>query len=130
VFDVWTSAAIGGVTITGGSAPGSFGGGIFSAPEESTLELFVDGVHFTGNQADNGGAILNDLGSNLTITNSSLSGNTAAVAGGALNNRNDVAMLTSTISGNDAGSGDGIASDFAATLDTSRWPGTASWAAT
>ena len=69
---------------------------------------------------DVGGGIFNNSGT-LTITNSTISGNSAA-AGGGIANAFLGATLTitnSTISGNSAGNGSGIVNGFGATLNAS-----------
>jgi CSLREA domain-containing protein len=101
VFDVWSTFSLSAVTVRGGDpGAGAEGGAIFSAPEFDPITVTIDQVHFDTNRANHGGAILNELDSELTITGSSFSGN-AAPFGGAIENRSDSASLENvTISGN------------------------------
>ena len=94
---------IAGLTITGGNAMGSDGGGI------NNLEnLTVDRVKITGNTANSGGGILTDDGASTTVNYSTISGNTAN-SGGGITNGSYTTVNYSTISGNTADSrGGGI----------------------
>jgi len=96
-----------GLTITNGSAPGNFGGGIYN----DHASLMVSSCTISGNSADQGtgGGIYNDgyggTGSaTMTITSSTISGNSAWPGGGICNDGTAAsAMMTitnSTISGN------------------------------
>lgn len=82
------NVTISGLTISNGNAHGSpvdAGGGIYSHQGNLT----VDACALSGNVADKGGAICNDGGNNLiatlTLTNSTLSGNSATTGGGVYN---------------------------------------------
>ena len=82
------------------------GGAIFS---ESDGHLSITNSTLSGNSATIGGALSNRTRSNATITSSTLSGN-SATTGGAIDNES-AAILTvsnSTLSNNDAGSGGGF----------------------
>ena len=95
-----------GLTFTAGSAPGSAGGAIYSAPGSS---LQIARCTFTGNSALEGGVILND--GLLRIENSTFSGNTGGY-GGALQCRNLATLLHCTFSGNSAAYGGGVYNKF------------------
>lgn len=102
---VTDGVAISGMTISGGRAPGSFGGGILSG---SILTL--TNVHVTGNQANGGGGVT--LGpADGVFAGCTFSGNTSAFGGG-INYQGDghtLRLVSSTISGNSAsGFGGGI----------------------
>lgn len=105
VFEVTSAstAGISGLTITGGNADTTNGGGIRSA---GTLTLRKSAV--SGNSAiGSGGGILNNNGT-LTVTGSTVSGNSATKGGGVfsiINSNSDTTKTTitnSTISGNEA----------------------------
>jgi hypothetical protein len=111
VFDNLTSGAtIAGFTITNGSAPGDNGGGIFNEGGNSATLRLSDCV-VSGNSADFGGGIFN-LNGALTVNNCTISGNGAAFSGGGIVNSASGAAATltitnSTISDNSATANDG-----------------------
>ena len=73
----------------------------------------------TGNTATHGGGIENDLGSTLVMSGVTVSGNMASVAGGGIENEAGApgATLTNvTVSGNTAGTGAGVSNDGNLTL--------------
>ena len=82
------------VTVTEGSASGD-GGGILVATE-GTLTLTNSTI--SGNSADKGGGILNY--GTTTITDSTISGNTATDKGGGIDNYGAATITNSIISGN------------------------------
>jgi hypothetical protein len=97
-------------TLSGNSALG--GGGIYNVGA-----LSVNNCTLWGNSANSGGGI-QDFGGTGTVSNSTLSGNSAVISGGGI--ENDFATLTvsnCTLAGNSSGDGftDGISS-FDATL--------------
>ena len=107
VFDVAdfvptaSSVTISGLTITGGSAPISSGGGIINRENLMVLNCTI-----TGNSAgDSGGGIFssqfldNQNFPTLTVQNSTISGNSAG-GGGGISNSGTVTIQNSTISGN------------------------------
>jgi hypothetical protein len=120
-IEAGTSATINNVTLTGGQGArgpdGNWGGGIFNRGE-----LILTNSALTGNDAAFGGGIAN-LGdgatAELTISDTTLSGNAAGTAGGGISNlgvNGETASLTivnSTLSGNAAGVGGGIYSEGA-----------------
>jgi CSLREA domain-containing protein len=130
VFDVpaGASAALAGLTVTGGSA--ATGGGAFVASEgQLTLidvimrdnvasdrggaihaqgGLGVTNSTFSGNRAANGGAIASDANTQATIFLSTFSGNSATAAGGAITATNAAALQRVTVAGNTAPAGGGL----------------------
>ena len=93
---------------TGNSA--DFGGGIYNW---TTAE--VTNSTFTGNTADFGGAIFNggDVGAALAVTNSTISSNSADLGGGIFNSFESITVTNTTVSGNTASSnGGGFFNDF------------------
>jgi predicted outer membrane repeat protein len=89
--------------ISGNSAE-SDGGGIYN---DGALE--VSDSTISSNSADNGGGVYNDTGSDLAVSNSTISENEAATAGGGIYNGADstVTVISSTVSGNSANKGGG-----------------------
>ena len=72
--------------------------------------LVIDGSAMSGNQAEDtpgGGAIDNDNGGEVTLTRSTLSGNTSTSGGGAIENDGTLTILACTLSGNTAAVGGG-----------------------
>jgi CSLREA domain-containing protein len=91
------------MTITGGTAPGDYGGGIFNS---GTLALINTEV--TGNSAGSGGGIENR--GTLNATNSTISSNTASFSsfrgeGGGIENSGTMTLVNTTVSNNVATSG-------------------------
>jgi parallel beta-helix repeat protein len=113
------TVAISGLTLTGGDAAGG-GGAIVN-----TENLTVTACTITGNRASGPGAgIQNFSGGNLTITLSTISANISANAGGGVHsNMGSLTISQSTVSGNTAGNsfnGGGIhSSESATTIDSS-----------
>ena len=96
--------SISGLTLTGGDTSDS-GGAV-----DNFENLTLDGVAIVGNRASFGGGISNALSGALTITNSTIAGNTAGLDGGGIFNRNELTATNVTISGNSAvGDGSAIA---------------------
>ncbi|MFN2638209.1 MAG: choice-of-anchor Q domain-containing protein, partial [Gemmatimonadaceae bacterium] len=120
--------AISGLTISNGSAPGNYGGGIYN---NGAAETIISNSTISGNAAGsagglyntgdgfltiadstisgnsgNGGGILNDNGT-VNITNSTISGNSAQFFGGGIYNFSTITITNSTIAGNTAGSSGG-----------------------
>ena len=92
------SVTIAGLTISNGASTVS-GGGIYSL----FSDLTINGVSFTGNNSPNGSALYVG-GSNLTITNSTFSSNTGAGAAIAFDTLTpqSFSLSNSTVSGNSA----------------------------
>ena len=105
-----SSKTISGLTLTNGHAVGSDnnggGGAIFNVGggPMSNASLTLDSCAITGSTADTfGGGILNF--DKLTVSNSTISGNTAngaAIGGGGIDSVGDLTMKNSTLSGNSA----------------------------
>lgn len=108
VFDVHpgVSLEIADITVRGGSVQGN-GGGIRNAGTLSLIRTVVSGNTATG--GDGGGIYSNGQGSSLKVARSTVSGNTASSAGGGIAAGVLIAVNDSTISGNSAGTrGGGI----------------------
>ncbi len=110
-------AMTGVVTVTNStftSNPGNYGGGFALGADSSMVAATVNDSAFTNNSAGYGGAI---TGSNLTVNNSTFTGNTARQHAGGIFSRGTLVVNSSTLSNNTAGiqgggSGGGIYSDF------------------
>ena len=87
--------------------------------------LFVSGVTVSGakfiSNGNNGGAFNNS--GTLTVSNSTISGNTATNDGGGINNSGTLTVTNSTISGNTAKYGGGIKNSGIATVSNSTLSG-------
>jgi Right handed beta helix region/Chlamydia polymorphic membrane protein (Chlamydia_PMP) repeat len=113
----------GNLTVTGsfiaGNSTNNSGGGIAFTGSNSALA--VTGSSISGNSAYRfGGGISSEYG-NLTLTESTISGNSAGYGGGIFSRHGDVTMIGSTLSGNSASYGGGIFSRYgnlAVTLST------------
>jgi hypothetical protein len=88
---------------------GYFGGGIFSGEgyDDDSQQVYYSDLTIvdstlSGNSAVGGGAIFNYYGNILTVLNSTLSDNSAAIGGGLLNLYGLFTIANSTISGNQA----------------------------
>jgi hypothetical protein len=107
VFEVGSGAklTLSNLTVTKGNAAPFSGGGIYNAGGTAT----VSNSTLSGNSAILGGGIENDRGT-LTVSNSTLSGNSASNTGGGIFNDGPLTVSNSTLSGNSAttGSGGGI----------------------
>jgi CSLREA domain-containing protein len=108
VFEVAAGATvtISGVTITQGSAAGN-GGGIYN--DQGTLTVIssrISGNSATGNGQGGGGIFNYTASANLTVVNSLLTGNTSGSRGGGISNTGGTLTVSSTtISGNSASTG-------------------------
>lgn len=114
VFTDGSMLTLNGVVVSGNT--GGTGGGIGTNGIQQTLDISDSTI--SGNTAfvDNGGGI--DSGGPLTITRSSITGNTAAFNGGGLFNNGTATITRSLFSGNTAtgGLGGGIVQQGTATL--------------
>jgi CSLREA domain-containing protein len=112
IFNVTTTGtvAFSGLTIAGAFVSNGNGGGINNA---STGTVTVTNSTLRGNSASSGGGISNSMGGTVTVTNSTLSGN-SGFGGGIFNSSGGTVTVTnSTLSGNSAnGLGGGIFSEF------------------
>ena len=115
VFDVIGApiVEISGVAITSGDPDSDDGGGIQNSGGTVTLTNST----LSGNTASLGGGIHNSSGT-VTLTNSTLSGNTAGFGGG-IDNSGTVTLTNSTLRGNTAGFGGGIDNSGTVTLTNS-----------
>ena len=105
VFDIeGGSAALSGLTITGGKA--DFGGGLYN--DGGTLSLTECTV--SGNSATYGGGVANVNAGTTTLADSTVSGNSAGTTGGGLvSNSGKLELTNTTVSHNSAGYGGGLA---------------------
>ena len=111
--DVGVTAALSGLTITGGSTIGG-GGGLYNQGTATLTDCTI-----SGNSADSGGGLDNPSTATLTLTDCTISGNSARYDGGGecRHGHLGTATLTDcTISGNSAGSGGGLDNAGTATL--------------
>ena len=88
---------------------GTAGGGIYFDGASNTLVLERSGVD-SNTSTDSGGGIYFVSGS-ATISNSTISGNSASVDGGGIHSASDATLKHVTVFGNTAASGGGIADD-------------------
>jgi uncharacterized repeat protein (TIGR01451 family) len=122
VFNVnsGVTATISGLTISGGNLSSGFGGGILYGTNSTVT---VTDSTISGNSASGGAGISNSSGGTLTVTNSTISGNPAGnLGGGGIFSGSGVLNVTnSTISGNSAtdGGGGGIANGGTGTVTNS-----------
>jgi hypothetical protein len=106
------------LTVTGPGASnltvsGNHASRVFEIAHGTTASL--SGLSISGGASDFGAGILN--GGALTVSNSTLSGNSASNAGGGITNVGTVTVSNSTLAGNSAGvDGGGIANFFAGTV--------------
>jgi hypothetical protein len=104
-----STLALDGVTITAGNNAGGQGGGIYLHNVTSKLTLTNSVV--SGNSAASGGGIFTWHGGTLTVNNSTISGNQATGSGGGIYTQNGVTTVTnSTINDNSGNPGGGILS--------------------
>ncbi len=117
VFETSGTSEISGLTVTGGSAPTSFGGGIRQNNGNLTVRDSVVNNNFA---AYGGGGIFSDAGTMLTVLNSTISNNTGADnliqgnSGGGIKSRGEVRIVNSTISGNTVEGSDSAGGVYAA----------------
>ena len=110
VFEVTSGVAVvlDGLTISGGSATGGNGGGVFNGGG-----LVLNNSTITGNSATFGAGLFS-YGTVLTINNSTFASNTAVTSGGAIYSGVPSGSITkTTFSGNSAGFGGAIYKDAA-----------------
>jgi predicted outer membrane repeat protein len=105
--DALINVTLSGLALTGGHVAGSGDGGAIFNRENVSIHRSV----ISGNSAVGGGAIYSRDGS-LTITQSTVSGNSATLyGGGILNLGGNLSVTDSTLSGNSAKEGGGVVSD-------------------
>jgi fibronectin-binding autotransporter adhesin len=91
--DAGVTAALTGLTITGGSA--LFGGGLLNSGTITLTDCTL-----SGNSANEGGGVYND--GTVTLIDCTLSGNSAGAGGGMYNNYHTATITDCTVSGNSA----------------------------
>ena len=101
-------------TVSGNSTPNGNGGGIFIF-DSGTLN--IDSSTVSGNSAVSGGGVYNGTSGTINATSNTFNGNTATGPGGAIINTATITLTNNTVTGNTAGSGGGIYNAFTATLD-------------
>ena len=97
-------------TIAGNSA--QTGGGIFNRGTLTVSASTVAGNSVVGGGLNDGGGLYNVAGATATIANSTFSGNTADLFGGAIYSEGTVTVTNATITGNTAGTSDGGIKDL------------------
>ena len=100
------NVVIDGVIVTGGNNPWDDGGGGIEVEDDASLTLSRSTI--TGNSDDRGGGILNE--GTIAVVDSTISNNTASIKGGGLLNEGTATVTNSTIEGNTSFWGSGIAS--------------------
>lgn len=88
-------------TVTGNTA--GLGGGVFNGGT-----LTIASTTLSDNSASEGGGTYNSGGGTETVTNSTISSNTASPDGGGMFNLANLTVTNSTLSGNSSGDGGGI----------------------
>ena len=107
-----TTAAISGVTITGGAAlstqtgQSGSGGGV-----DNFGTLALSNVAISGNSAIDGGGLSNEAGATATLADSTVSGNLGTTGGG-ISNTGTLSSIDSTIAGNSASNEGGGLANF------------------
>jgi hypothetical protein len=103
-----------GCTFASNSA-GGVGGGLENGAD-ATLSL--TDCTLSGNSAARGGGVYNDVGATLTLTTCTLNGNSAALGGGIfISDSSSLNLTASTLNGNLAGAGGGIENGGTATVN-------------
>ncbi len=105
-----TSATISGLTLTSGAGTACYEGEICGGAISNQGTLIVNTVTFTNNTASSasfgeGGAVYNDVGATLSVTNSSFSGNKAQFGGAIGSESPNSTIATSTFTSNTAQAG-------------------------
>ncbi len=106
------------VTFSNNKAVNGDGGAIYNNSDftsGSTQSLTIDDTTLNDNLASRGGAIFNTSAAGLTMTNSTLSANTATTSGGGLANFGTASLLNDTLFENNAPVGAGIANNVLGT---------------
>ena len=111
LVDPKVTASISGLTITGGNAGKSRGGGVYNRGALSLTDCTVSGNTSSGQGGglDNFGTF--DSTATLNLADCTVSGNTARYGGGLLNNNGVTSLTNCTVSGNTARYGGGLEND-------------------
>jgi hypothetical protein len=104
-IEAGNSVSIDDLTITGGVAPSPGGGGGI----DNLGFLSLTNSTVTGNSAHDGGGIFNEIGGTMTMTDDTVNNNVAASAGGGVANTGTLTITNCTIAANVAHLGGGIA---------------------
>jgi hypothetical protein len=115
VFNISATTAqvtISGLTISGGSA--AYGGGIVNLGS-----LTISDSTLSANSATISGGGICNIGGTLSVSGSSLSGNTASACGGGLYNNGNLTLSSSTLSGNSGYQGGAVLNARVGTLTVS-----------
>jgi hypothetical protein len=128
VLNVGAPLTLDGVTVTGSSTGGGFGGAVFVSGNLTLTNSTVSGNTATG-AGGVGGIFVNG---NATLTNSTISGNTdtAGSGDGGLFANGNVTLTNSTISGNTAANQGGVFANGNVTLTNSTISGNTATAST
>jgi hypothetical protein len=108
LVDTKVTASISGLTITGGNAGKSRGGGLYNRGALNLTDCTVSGNTSSGQGGglDNFGTFNNTA--TLNLADCTVSGNTARYGGGLLNNNGVTSLTNCTVSGNSARYGGGL----------------------
>lgn len=102
-------------TVSGNTATN--GGGIY-INDSGTLNSNASTVSGNiANNGGNGGGIFNGTSGTINATSNTIDGNSASDSGGGIYNTATITLTNNTVSSNTAGSGGGIYNNFTATLD-------------
>ncbi len=125
VFEADTSVTISGLTMRHGSITG-FGGGIHNSGRLTLTNSIISDNIARDPSGGNGGGILNQIGATLAMNNSTVSANSATLAGGGIFSNGTLSITNSTVSDNTAGtSGGGIVNSGTVNLTNSTISGNA-----
>jgi hypothetical protein len=125
VFELFKGVTdtLSGLTISNGFFTGTGGAGGGGILVDTNANVMVSNCTLTGNQAGQGAGILNE--GTLTVSGSTLSGNSCSSggSGGGIHNDGTLTVSGSTLSGNSAGWGGGIYNDGPLTMSDSTLTG-------
>ncbi len=114
VMNLWgaTTVELSGLTITGGDAGASMGGGVSLAPSGGSAPptVIMTDVEIIGNSSNTHGGGIENNGATLTLDSSDVINNTGGGNGGGIYNYNGgtVTVTDTAVSGNTAAQGGGI----------------------